>query len=106
MFTVNSLLIGFLNLWIAKNIVTKFNVSNFLKSVLANLILTTLVIYFTLLVFNKYLVVDSFLSFILFSILQVLISIFLVYILGVEKSHKKIMNQYLSLRLKHRLRKN
>src|SRR5690606_35778982 len=47
-FTINSILIGFLNLWIARNLVENFNISNFLKSVLVNLILTTLIIYIAL----------------------------------------------------------
>lgn len=105
-FTVNSLLIGFLNLWIAKNLVADFNVSHFLKSVLVNLVCVTSIVYFTLFIFNKYLVVDGFFSFILFSMLQVIISISLIYIIGVEKSHKKFINQYLSLKLKNRLRKH
>lgn len=99
-FTINSILIGFLNLWIAKNLVENFNVPNFLKSVLANLVLTTLIIYFTLFIFNNYLIVDGFLSFILFSMLQVAISILLIYLFGVDSNHKKIINQYLNLKLK------
>lgn len=99
-FTVNSLLIGFLNLWIAKNLVEEFNIGDFFKNVLANLCLTTLIIYLFLFIFNKYLIVDGFLSFIFFSMLQVVISIFLIYLLGVDRNHKKIMNQYLNLKLK------
>lgn len=103
-FTINSMLIGFLNLWIAKNLVENFNVSNFFKNVLANLILTTLIIYIALFVFNKYLIVNGVLCFILFSMLQIAISIVLIYIFGIESDHKKIINQYLNLRLKNRLR--
>lgn len=83
-----------------KNLVENFNVPDFLKSVLANLVLTTLIIYFTLFIFNNYLIVDGFLSFILFSMLQVAISILLIYLFGVDSNHKKIINQYLNLKLK------
>ena len=99
-FTINSILIGFLNLWIAKNLVTDFNISKFFKSVLVNLIFTTSIIYFTFYLFNKWFVVDGFLSFIVISILQIIINILLIYLLGIEKNHKKIMNQYLNLKLK------
>ena len=99
-FTVNSILIGFLNLWIAKNLVPDFNVFNFLKVVLSNLIITTMVIAFVFYLINKCLIVDGFLSFIMISILQILIAIFLIYILGVDRQHKKIMNQHLNLKLK------
>lgn len=99
-FTINSILIGFLNLWIAKNLVADFKISNFFKNVLVNLIFTTSIIYFTFYIFNKWLVVDGFLSFIMISILQIIINIFLIYIFGVEKNHKIFMNQYLNLKLK------
>ena len=99
-FTINSLLIGFLNLWIAKNLVANLKVSQFVRGVLVNLIVTTSVVCFILYFFNQGLVVDSFLSFSLISILYIIICIFLIYIFGVEKNHKIIMNQYLNLKLK------
>src|SRR5690606_15032900 len=99
-FTINSLLIGFLNLWIAKNLVTDFKISKFFKSVLVNLIFTTSIIYFAFYLFNKWFVVEGFLSFIVISILQIIINIFLIYIFGIEKNHKIFMNQYLNLKLK------
>jgi len=99
-FTINSLLIGFLNLWIAKNLVTDFKISKFFKSVLVNLIFTTSIIYFAFYLFNKWFVVEGFLSFIVISILQIIINISLIYIFGIEKNHKIFMNQYLNLKLK------
>lgn len=99
-FTVNSLLIGFLNLWIAKNLVADFKVSQFVRDVLVNLIVTTFVVYLIFYFLNKRLVIDGFLSFSLISILQIIICIFLIYFLGVDKKHKKIINQYLNLKLK------
>ncbi|MCU4420507.1 MATE family efflux transporter [Acinetobacter lwoffii] len=105
-FTINSLLIGFLNMWIAKNLVTEFNTSKFMKDVLFNLAYTTLIIYFTLSALSDYLVVEGFWDFILFSIFQVVISVFFIYFLGVDKSHKEIMSRYLILKLRNRLRKN
>lgn len=99
-FTINSLLIGFLNLWIAKNLVTDFKISKFFKSVLVNLIFTTSIIYFAFYLLNKWFVVEGFLSFIVISILQIIINIFLIYIFGIEKNHKIFMNQYLNLKLK------
>lgn len=99
-FTVNSLLIGFLNLWIAKSLVVRFNISNFLKDVIFKLILVTLTIFIILFIFNKYFVVDGFWSFIVFSILQITISIILIYCIGIDKYHKNIINQYLNLKFK------
>jgi len=99
-FTVNSLLIGFLNLWIAKNLVPDFNVYKFFKSVLVNLAITTSIIYFTLYFFNKFLVVDGFLSFIFISVLQIIICFFLIYLLAIEKTHKAVMSKYVGLKLK------
>lgn len=99
-FTVNSLLIGFLNLWIAKNLVADFKVSQFVRDVLVNLIVTTFVVYIIFYFLNKRLVIDGFLSFSLISILQIIICIFLIYFFGVDKKHKKIINQYLNLKLK------
>lgn len=104
-FTVNSLLIGFFNLWIAKSLVVRFNISNFLKDVIFKLILVTLTIFVILFIFNKYFVVDGFLSFIVFSILQIIISIILIYYMGIDKYHKNIINQYLRLKLKNGLEK-
>lgn len=103
-FTINSLLIGFLNLWIANSLVENFEVFIFLKAVLAKIIFTTFIIFSVLFIFNKYFVVNGFLSFITFSLFQVIMIILLVYLIGIDKNHKKIINSYLSLKLINRLR--
>ena len=97
-FTVNSLLIGFLNLWIAKNLVADFKVFQFVREVLVNLIITTAVVCFILYFLNKGVVVDEFLSFVLISISQIIICVFLFYCLGIDRDHKAIINQYLNLK--------
>ena len=99
-FTVNSLLIGFLNLWIAKNLVADFKVFQFVREVLVNLIITTAVVCFILYFLNKGVVVDEFLSFVLISISQIIICVFSIYILGIDRDHKDIINQYLNLKFK------
>lgn len=99
-FTVNSVLIGFLNLWIAKSLVADFKVSLFLRKVVINLIITTTVVYFILYLLNRGVVVDSFLSFVLISTLQIIICIFSIYILGIDRDHKDLIGQYLNLKLK------
>lgn len=99
-FTINSVLIGFLNLWIAKNLVADFKVFQFVREVLVSLIITTAVVCFILYFLNKGLVVDGFLSFVLISILQIIICVFSIYILGIDRDHKDIINQYLNLKFK------
>lgn len=104
-FIINSILVGFFNLWIAKNLVRDFKITKFIRCVLFNLSITTSVICFVFYFFNKELIVDGFLSFMLISILQIIICIFFVYLLGVESNHKKILQQYLISKFKNRLRK-
>lgn len=101
-FTVNSLLIGFLNLWIAKNLVPNFYVSQFLKLVLGNLAVTTSVIILVFKSIYEWLSVSDFLIFLVYCTLEVLITFFLIYILGVNKSHKILIKKHIKIKFNYK----
>lgn len=94
---LNSVFIGFLNLWIAKKLVESFNVYLFFKKVLVSLTSTSFVIYLFVYFLDKFFVVSSVLSFIAISISQVLIIMLLIYFLGIEKRHKDVINKKLTI---------
>lgn len=97
-FTINSLLIGFLNLWIVKNLVPDFHVSLFLKAVFYNLVITTSIIILVFKSLYEWLSVSNFLIFLVYCLLEVLITTFLIYIFGVNKSHKVLIKKYIKLK--------
>ena len=101
-FTVNSLLIGFLNLWIAKNLVPNFYVSQFLKIVLGNLAITTSVIILVFKSIYEWLSVSDFLIFLVYCTLEALITLFLIYILRVNKSHKILIKKYIKIKFNYK----
>ena len=105
-FFLNSILIGFLNLWIAKNLIPGFNVNKFLKVVLINIIITSSIIVLVFSLIYKFLIFDNFLNFLMIFVLETLIAFFLIYILGVNKEHKILMKRYLKSKLKYNFKGN
>lgn len=105
-FVLNSILIGFLNLWIAKNLICDFNVPKFLKVVLGNIIITTSVIFLVFKTLDGWLIVNDFLGFLMVAILEILIVLFLIYSLGVDKKHKVLIKQHIKSRIKYSCRSN
>ena len=100
-FVLNSILTGFLNLWIAKNLICDFSVPKFLKVVLGNIIITTSVIVLVFKTLDGWLIVNDFLGFLMVTILEILIVLFLIYSLGVDKKHKVLIKQHIKSRIKY-----
>lgn len=91
----NSFLAGLLNLYIAKQSIPMLNLKKFFVQVILVNFLITMILMVIFYQFLDMLKVSSFPNFIITSAVEVILSSIIVYIVGVEKYHKKIILEYL-----------
>ncbi|MCJ8161540.1 lipopolysaccharide biosynthesis protein [Acinetobacter zhairhuonensis] len=105
-YALNTTLAAFLNLWIAKKMINDFDVSKFFMNVLVNIIITTSTIILILKAIAEFVIVSDFVGFLIIFMLETLVVISLIYGLGIEKAHKKLVKSYLKSKIKCYFRSN
>ncbi|MHA3893194.1 MATE family efflux transporter [Acinetobacter sp. GXMZU3951] len=97
-FIFNSILGAFINIWIVQSLIEKFNVSDFVRSVLINIFITTSAILLAIKMIGNYFIVNDFYDFIIIFTIETLIVILLIYYLGVERNHRILIKKYIKLK--------
>ncbi|TCB80447.1 lipopolysaccharide biosynthesis protein [Acinetobacter sp. ANC 4173] len=97
-FIFNSVFGAFVNIWIVKGLIDKFDVSDFIRTVLVNVIMTTGSIILIVMIVDRIFHVNSFIDFLVIFAIDSLITIFIIYYLGVEKKHKLLIKEYIKLK--------
>lgn len=97
-----NILAGFMNLYITKIQIPNFEAKLFISKVLSNIGILSILIFIIFNSFSKILSVDNVISLIIYSFLEMMITLLLIYLFSIERKHKLMFFNLLKNKLNMR----